>query len=66
MGMEVTAFTTSMNREQELKSLGAHFISHSTNLESLKKEEKKYDIVLNTLFLDNSEAFKVIYTLFIY
>ncbi len=35
MGMEVTAFTTSMDREQELKSLGAHFISHSTNLESL-------------------------------
>ncbi len=88
--MEVTAFTTSLDREKELKgliiflifflqfihfiflnyrffklffinliciyfskALGATKISHSTNLESLAKEVKNYDVVLNTLFLEN-------------
>lgn len=35
MGQKVTAFTTSMNREKELKEMGATDISHSTNIESL-------------------------------
>lgn len=51
--MEVTAFTTSLDREKELKGMGATKISHSTNLESLAKEVKSYDVVLNTLFLEN-------------
>lgn len=37
--MTVTAFTTSFNREAEIKSLGATKLSSSINLESLKKEE---------------------------
>lgn len=51
--MEVTAFTTSFDREKELKDLGASNISHSTDLESLGKQAKCYDLVLNTLFLEN-------------
>jgi len=35
LGLEVTAFTTSFNREAELKSLGAHHLSHSTDIKSL-------------------------------
>jgi D-arabinose 1-dehydrogenase-like Zn-dependent alcohol dehydrogenase len=35
LGMIVTAFTTSFNREAEIKQLGAFKLSHSTNLESL-------------------------------
>jgi len=35
LGMNVTAFTTSFNREAEIKQLGAYKLSHSTNLESL-------------------------------
>jgi len=35
MGMKVTAFTTSFNREEEIRSLGAHQLQHSTNVESL-------------------------------
>lgn len=35
MGMTVTAFTTSLNREEEIKTLGAHQLHHSTNVESL-------------------------------
>jgi len=32
LGLEVTAFTTSFNREEEMKSLGAHHLAHSTDI----------------------------------
>ena len=53
MGMEVTAFTTNASsKEKELRQLGVDHISHSTDLESLKKQEGIYDIILNLIFLD--------------
>jgi len=58
MGMEVTAFTTSFNREKEMKSFGASKLSHSVDLESLKKEEGQYDIIVNTLYIKDEAVFK--------
>lgn len=42
MGMKVTAFTTSFNREAEIKALGASELSSSIDKESLAKEAGKY------------------------
>lgn len=53
MGMEVTAFTTSEDRQKELKELGATELRHSTNLDKLRLEEGKYNLVLNTLSVEN-------------
>lgn len=58
LGMIVTAFTTSFNREAEIKQLGAFKISHSTNLESLALEKGKYDFVINTLYVEDENVFK--------
>lgn len=59
MGMEVTAFTTSMKeRAAEFKDLGAHSTSHSTDLEQLAKEEGKYHLVVNTLFVSDEKVYK--------
>lgn len=62
MGMIVTAFTTSgATRAEELKKLGADYICDSKDLEKLKKEHSKYDILLNCLYIeDNAEQFRVI------
>jgi len=57
MGMRVTAFTTSFNKSAELHRLGASDLSHSVDLESLKKEEGKYDLVLNTLHTGDNAVF---------
>lgn len=53
MGLIVTAFTTSIDRTEELFRLGASAVSHSTNIASLKGEEGKYDLVINTLFVED-------------
>lgn len=60
MGMIVTAFTTSgATRAEELKKLGADYICDSKDLEKLKKEHSKYDILLNCLYIeDNAEQFR--------
>lgn len=62
MGLKVTAFTTSTNREEELKAMGAHDISHSTNLESLGSESvlHQYDVIVNTLFIEDKDQFLAI------
>jgi len=57
LGLDVTAFTTSFDREEEMKGYGAHQISHSTNLESLGKMAQSMDVIVNTLFIDNGDQF---------
>lgn len=57
LGMKVTAFTTSFNREKEMKDLGALNLSHSTDLDSLAKEKGKYDVVINTLYVSDANVF---------
>jgi len=58
LGMEVTAFTTSFNRKEEILSLGASHLSHSSDLKSLEQEKGKYDVVVNTLFITDEKIFK--------
>ena len=58
MELRVTAFTTSKSREALLKKLGATDLSSSVDMAELAKMSGKYDIVLNTLFIDNEELFK--------
>lgn len=58
LGMEVTAFTTSGNdRSDELKKMGADHIVNSSDLNVLKEEASKYDIILNTIFKDSPELY---------
>lgn len=59
LGMKVTAFTTSFGRKDELLSFGASNLSSSIDLESLKKEEGKYDLVINTLHTGDEKVFNV-------
>lgn len=55
--MKVTAFTTSgASRADELKKIGADFIADSKDLEKLKLEHGKYDIMINCMYIeDNAE-----------
>ena len=48
-GNKVTAFTTSKNKIDEIKSFGADGIVISTNEKEMKKYKVKYDFVVNTL-----------------
>ena len=54
LGMKVTAFTTKVNNTQSLYQLGAADAQHSVDEAELKKNEGKYDIVLSTLYIDNT------------
>jgi len=58
MGLKVTAFTTSNNKEADIKKLGASGISSSIDLASLALEKGKYDIVINTLCVEDAQIFK--------
>jgi D-arabinose 1-dehydrogenase-like Zn-dependent alcohol dehydrogenase len=58
LGMKVTAFTTKPERTKELAALGATATSHSVNKESLKAQEGNFDIVINTLFIDDREVYQ--------
>lgn len=59
LGMEVTAFTTSMNREKEMNELGAAYLSSSIDKASLQKQSGKYDLVINTLFVEDADVFSL-------
>ncbi|WP_418152851.1 NAD(P)-dependent alcohol dehydrogenase [Litorimonas sp. RW-G-Af-16] len=48
-GCEVTAFTTSMDKEDELRELGAHKIVNTKDKDALKKLSGKYDFILSTV-----------------
>jgi uncharacterized zinc-type alcohol dehydrogenase-like protein len=48
-GCEVTAFTTSMEKEEELKSLGAHQVANSRDAEAMKSLKGKFDFILSTV-----------------
>ncbi|KRX00455.1 GroES (chaperonin 10)-like protein [Pseudocohnilembus persalinus] len=57
LGLEVTAFTTSTNRNKELQELGAHHIAHSTDPEKLKQSAYSQHMIVNTLFIPDSQQF---------
>ena len=48
-GCEVTAFTTSMDKEAELKDLGAHKVVNSKDENAIKALRGQFDMVLSTV-----------------
>lgn len=62
MGHKVTAFSSSFKKEKELKEMGAYDVSSSIDVKSLSSEgiAHTYDMVLNTLFLDDKEQFNAL------
>ncbi|MGJ8559251.1 MAG: NADPH-dependent aldehyde reductase Ahr [Litorimonas sp.] len=48
-GCEVTAFTSSMDKENELKTLGAHRIVNSRDDDAIKAEKGYFDYILTTV-----------------
>lgn len=48
-GCEVTAFTSSMDKEDELRELGAHRIVNSRDKDAIKAERGRFDFVLTTV-----------------
>lgn len=48
-GCEVTAFTSSMDKDDELKELGAHRIVNSRDKDAIKAERGHFDYILTTV-----------------
>ncbi len=48
-GCEVTAFTTSMDKEDELRELGAHHVVNSRDTDALKPLRGKFDMIISTV-----------------
>ncbi len=51
-GCEVTAFSTSPDKEQEARDLGAHRFINSKDPDALKGEAGRYDMILSTIAAD--------------
>lgn len=54
--MKVTVFSTSANKKDEALSYGAKEFVLSSDLESMKKNEKRFDIVINCAHAGSKEA----------
>jgi len=48
-GCEVTAFSSSANKTDELKAMGADHVVNSRDSEALKKQAGKFDLILSTV-----------------
>ncbi len=48
-GCEVTAFTSSMDKADELRELGAHHVANSRDAEAMKTLKGKFDFILSTV-----------------
>ena len=55
-GCEVTAISTSANKEKEAKELGAHHFINSSTPGALEKVKSHFDVVLNTVAADIAMA----------
>jgi uncharacterized zinc-type alcohol dehydrogenase-like protein len=55
-GAEVTAFSTSKDKEEEAKSLGAHHFVNTRETNSIKKLAGSFDLVLSTVNADQDWA----------
>jgi uncharacterized zinc-type alcohol dehydrogenase-like protein len=51
-GCEVTAFSTSPDKETEARSFGAHFFVNSKDKSAMKKAIDSLDFILNTIYVD--------------
>jgi uncharacterized zinc-type alcohol dehydrogenase-like protein len=52
LGAEVTVFSHSPAKEADAKSMGAHHFVSTKDVDNLKKLEKQYDLLLNTVSAD--------------
>jgi uncharacterized zinc-type alcohol dehydrogenase-like protein len=52
LGCEVTAISTSANKEKEAKDLGAHHFINSSSAGALAKAKNQFDVILNTVSAD--------------
>jgi uncharacterized zinc-type alcohol dehydrogenase-like protein len=52
LGAEVTVFSHSPAKEADAKSMGAHHFVSTKDVNNLKKLEKQYDLLLNTVSAD--------------
>lgn len=52
LGAEVTVFSHSPAKESDTKSMGAHHFVSTKDINNLKKLEKQYDLLLNTVSAD--------------
>jgi len=52
LGAEVTVFSHSPAKENDAKSMGAHHFVSTKDVNNLKKLEKQYDLLLNTVSAD--------------
>lgn len=48
-GCEVTAFSTSPDKEEEARNLGAHHFVSTHDTDALKKQRGKFDLILDTV-----------------
>lgn len=48
-GCEVTAFTSSIDKTEEIKAMGAHRVINSRDTDALKAERGRFDMVLSTV-----------------
>ena len=48
-GCEVTAFTSSLDKEKELRALGAHHVVNSRDADALKPLRGHFDVILSTV-----------------
>jgi uncharacterized zinc-type alcohol dehydrogenase-like protein len=51
-GCEVTAFTSSPEKEAEIRQFGSHSVILNTDHKALLKEKGSYDFILSTVFTD--------------
>lgn len=54
MGCVVTVFTTTPSKEAAAKSLGAHFVINSKDEAQMKKCEKTFDLIIDTIGFKHS------------
>jgi len=52
-GCHVTAFTTSANKAEEAKKMGAHAVLNTRSEEELKKAKGSFDFILSTVAAEN-------------
>ena len=52
LGADVTVFSHSPAKESDAKSMGAHHFVSTKDVDNLKKLEKQYDLLLNTVSAD--------------
>ncbi len=54
MGAKVTVFTTSPDKVEDAKRLGADYVVMSKDREAMKAERSKYDLILDTVSADHN------------